>query len=201
MSYDQHTICKSCLGSEHAYAALSQQVACTHCARLPSDDRKRRADALAAAAEEDDWPVQAFEPVDCSLISLEPSAGQELDDSYPASLHSSPCGSPLPPLPRTGETESEQGAGLAAEHAVPFSVTTALPAIGVILGELPEIICKAAPSSGQVCSGRHGRSFFRGCRRSGVIRSGHAFPPSGGTRRGRRRTRGPYIMAAHCSYH
>jgi len=33
---------------------------------------------------------------------------------------------------------------LAAEHAVPFSVTTALPAIGGILGELPEIIRKAA---------------------------------------------------------
>ncbi|XP_033996615.1 LOW QUALITY PROTEIN: uncharacterized protein LOC117490940 [Trematomus bernacchii] len=83
MSYDQHTVCESCLGSEHAYAALSQQVACTHCARLPSDDRKRRADALAAAAEEDDWPVQVFEPVDGSLMSLEPSAGQESDDSYP----------------------------------------------------------------------------------------------------------------------
>ena len=33
---------------------------------------------------------------------------------------------------------------MAAEHAVPFSVTTALPAIAGILGELPEIIRKAA---------------------------------------------------------
>ncbi|XP_010792497.1 uncharacterized protein [Notothenia coriiceps] len=121
MSYDQHAMCESCLGPEHADAALSQQVACSHCARLPSADSKRRADALAAAADEDDWPVQ--EHVDGSM-SLEPSAGQESDDSYPVSLHGSPCGSPLPPLPRTGETESEQGAGLAAEHAVPFSVAT-----------------------------------------------------------------------------
>jgi len=132
MSYDQHTVCESCLGSEHAYAALSQQVACTHCAHLPSDD----------------WPVQVFEPVDGSLVSLEPSAGQESDDSYPVSLHGSPYGSPLPPLPGTGQTESEQGADLAAEHAVPFSVTTALPAIGGILGELPGIICKAAACRG-----------------------------------------------------
>jgi len=148
MGYDQHTMCESCLGPEHAYAALSQQVACTHCARLPADDRKRRADALAAVAEEDDWPVQAFEPVDGGLMSLEPSAGQVSDDSYPASLHGSPYGSPLPPLPQTGETELEQGAGLADEHAVPFSVTTALPVIGGILGELPEIICKAAACRG-----------------------------------------------------
>ena len=130
MSYDQHTVCESCLGSEHA--ALSQQVACQHCARLPSDDRKRRADALAAATEEDDWPVHGL--VDGSLVPLEPNAGQESGDSYPISLHGSPYGSPLPRLPR-----SEQGVDL-AEHAVPFSVTTALPAIGGILLELPGII-------------------------------------------------------------
>ena len=35
-----------------------------HCARLPSGDRKRRADTLASVAEEDDWPVQAYEPAD-----------------------------------------------------------------------------------------------------------------------------------------
>jgi len=77
MSYDQHTICESCLGSEHAYAALNQQVSCIHCARLPSADGKRRADALAAAAEEDDWPVQAYEPADEGLVFLVPSAEQE----------------------------------------------------------------------------------------------------------------------------
>ena len=142
MSYDQHTECESCLGPEHAYAALSQQVACQHCARLPSAERKRRADPLAVATEEDDscpWSRH---------VPLEPSAGQESDDSYPVSLHGSPYGSPLPPLPGTGQTESEQGADLAAEHAVPFSVTTALPAIGGILLELPGIICKAAACRG-----------------------------------------------------
>ncbi|XP_010776439.1 14-3-3 protein gamma-1-like [Notothenia coriiceps] len=42
----------------------SKPAGSMHCARLHSGDRKRRADTLAAVAEEDDWPVQAYEPAE-----------------------------------------------------------------------------------------------------------------------------------------
>ncbi|KAK5877269.1 hypothetical protein CesoFtcFv8_024791 [Champsocephalus esox] len=144
MSYDLHPICASCLGPEHADAALSQQIACSHCVRLPSSDRRQRADDLAAAGEEDDWPIQDRD----DNLFLEASGGQESDDSYPVSLHGSPCGYPLPPFPRTGESGSERESEVAAEHVVPFSVSTALLALGGIMLELPEIIGKAAACRG-----------------------------------------------------
>ena len=50
--------------------------------------------------------------MDQALEFLDPSAGQESDDSYPASIHGSLCGFPIPFLPRTEETEMEPGAGL-----------------------------------------------------------------------------------------
>ncbi|XP_010790065.1 uncharacterized protein [Notothenia coriiceps] len=117
MSYDLHAICKSCLGPEHAYAALSQQVACSHCARLPSADRKRRADALAAAAEEDDWPVQEHRD---NRLSLEPSAGQESDDSYPVSLHGHAA---LPSPPDGSEVEGFTEEGFPTTPALDPSLT------------------------------------------------------------------------------
>ena len=125
MSYDRHSRCESCLGSEHA--ALAQQLSCAHChcARLPLSDRQRRADALATVAEEDDWPVQESYSVDQALEFLDPSAGQESDDS----IHGSPCGSLMPILPWTEETEMEPGAGLARLRD-PLSAITALPSIG-----------------------------------------------------------------------
>ncbi|KAK5899646.1 hypothetical protein CesoFtcFv8_009105 [Champsocephalus esox] len=161
---------------------LTSQVACSHCVRRPSSDRKRRADALAAAGEEDDWPIQ-----NRGSLFLEVSGGQESDNSYPVSLHGSPCGSPLPPLPRTGETGSERDTGVGAEHAVPFSVATALPVL-----ELPEIISKAAACRGlPVPRGRERVAMddmecFPGFRRAGVTRSGRASPPLGDTRKGQR---------------
>jgi len=88
---------ESCLGSEHAHAALAQQVSCAHChcARLPLADRQQRADALATAAEEDDWPVLLHGPALSSWIRV---LGRWF---------------PHPVSPRTEETEMEPGAGLA----------------------------------------------------------------------------------------
>ncbi|KAL3048137.1 hypothetical protein OYC64_006834 [Pagothenia borchgrevinki] len=102
MSYDRRSRCESCLGLEHANAALTPQVSCTHCVRLPLAHRQRRADALAAAAE-DDWLVQGSYSVDQALDLLDPSGGQQSGDSFP-SIHRSPCGSPILPLLRTEET-------------------------------------------------------------------------------------------------
>ena len=134
-----------------------------------------------------------------SLEFLDPSAGQESEDSYPASIHGPPCGFPIPFLPRTEETEMEPGAGLArawpgpaAGPAVPLSAITALPSIGGILQELPEIIEKAAAWRGllvppaQESSLAGGRSVSPGYRPSGVTRSGRASRPSRSARRERR---------------
>ena len=67
---------KYCRGWEHANAALTPQVSCTHCVRLPLAHRQQRADALAAAAE-DDWLVQESYSVDQALDLLDPSGGQQ----------------------------------------------------------------------------------------------------------------------------
>ncbi|KAK5881769.1 hypothetical protein CesoFtcFv8_022530 [Champsocephalus esox] len=42
MSFDRHSQCESCLGIEHANAALTPGVSCSHCARLPLALRQPR---------------------------------------------------------------------------------------------------------------------------------------------------------------
>ncbi|KAK5893997.1 hypothetical protein CesoFtcFv8_010737 [Champsocephalus esox] len=114
MSYDRSSRCESCRGLEHANAALTPQVSCTHCVRLPRAHRQGRADALAAAAE-DDWLVQEFYSLDQALYLLDPSGGQQSGDSFP-SIHGSPCGSPgLSPSPPVGETGRGPGVSPVAE--------------------------------------------------------------------------------------
>ena len=133
--------------------------------------------------------------MDQALEFLDPSAGQESEDSYPASIHGSPCGFPNPFFPPDGG--DRDGArcrpGPAAGPAVPLSAITALPSIGGILQELPEIIEKAAAWRGllvppaQESSLAGGRSVSPRYRPSGVNRSGRASRPSGSARRERRR--------------
>jgi len=81
--------------------------------------------------------------VDEALDFLDPSGGHESND-YAPSIHGSPGGSPILSLLRTEETERGPGVGLAHGPVVSLSAVTALPSIGGILQELPEIISKAA---------------------------------------------------------
>ncbi|KAK5925425.1 hypothetical protein CgunFtcFv8_017948 [Champsocephalus gunnari] len=156
MSFDRHSQCESCLGIEHANAALIPGVACSHCARLPLALRQQRADALAAAAAEDDWHVREEYSGDKAIDFLDQSGGHESDDYVPSiqgSTGDSPIVSPL----RTEETDRETGVGPVYDPVIPISANTALPSIGGILLELPESgrleKSPRSPSSGELAAG------------------------------------------------
>ncbi|XP_033980402.1 uncharacterized protein LOC117477766 [Trematomus bernacchii] len=91
----------------------------------------------------DDWAVPEVYSVDEALDFLDPSGGHESDD-YAPSIHGSPGGSPILSLLRTEETERGPGVSPVDGPVVSLSAVTALPSIGGILQELPEIISKAA---------------------------------------------------------
>ena len=94
--------------NDRDYDFCHNRTALTHCVRLPLVHRQRRADALAAAAE-DDWLVQESYSVDQALYLLDPSGGQQSGDSFP-SIHGSPCGSPGPHPPSPPDGGDRAGA-------------------------------------------------------------------------------------------
>ncbi|KAK5933485.1 hypothetical protein CgunFtcFv8_013963 [Champsocephalus gunnari] len=90
-------------GLEHANAALTPQVSCTHCVRFPLAHRQRRANALAAAAG-DDWLVQESYSVDEALDYWIRVAGSSQATPSPPFTDHHVVPPPCLPLLRTGET-------------------------------------------------------------------------------------------------
>jgi len=156
-------------------------------------DRQRRADALATAAEEDDWPVQESYSVDQALECWA-GVGGLLPRLHPRITAWFPH--PVTPPDGGDRYGARCRPGPAAGPVVPLSAITALPSIDGILQELPEIIEKAAAWRGllvppaQESSLAGGRSVSPGYRPSGVTRSSRASRPSGSARRERRRPLG-----------
>ncbi|KAK2812529.1 hypothetical protein Q5P01_000002 [Channa striata] len=155
---DLHARCETCLGPEHAGLAVTPLSTCPYCARLTPEEKQRRVDAFVTLLEDDcaddddaGWAKRSRFTIDEALDILDlpcsegkrGARGQESPDSAP-SIASFPPGSPLFPLENL-ESEGEQEAPSAQRHSAPPTPPAGpLPACGVLLWDLPEIIKRAA---------------------------------------------------------
>ncbi|KAI3353020.1 hypothetical protein L3Q82_019586 [Scortum barcoo] len=108
------------------------------------DRQQRRADAFAAAAE-DVWPVKEVYSMDEALNFFDPPEGPESEDSC-SSVPGSVEESLQHPLLLTSERDADDHTPPAVPEppGVHLSTATALPEIGGLVRELPDIIAKAA---------------------------------------------------------
>ena len=131
---DLHTRCDACLGAQHAGMALTPRSTCPYCALLTMEEKQRRVDAFTPAAE-DSWPLREIYSLEEALDIIGPPSSSESDDSDVE------VGSPVAPLFQAEEPEPSEARGASGDPEFP---PAALPPIGGLVKELPEIIKQAA---------------------------------------------------------
>ena len=161
-SPDLHPRCETCLGAPHAGKALTSDASCPFCARLPSKELQRRADAFLAFEVDGEgdgsWAdrrdtVDALEPLEEGVFD-----GHESDDSSPPN-DDSLTGFPSSPLGgldlETGIdafplrlSQSPERPGAPPQRSSPLPQVAPPSTTKALFMDLPEIIKRAADQRG-----------------------------------------------------
>ena len=161
-SPDLHPRCETCLGASHAGKALTSDASCPFCARLPSKELQRRADAFLAFEVDGEgdgsWAdrrdtVDALEPLEEGVFD-----GHESDDSSPPN-DDSLTGFPSSPLGgldlETGIdafplrlSQSPERPGAPPQRSSPLPQVAPPSTTKALFMDLPEIIKRAADQRG-----------------------------------------------------